>query len=210
MFWLVAERSGGSSLQDRAHRLGGRVAMERALARQHLVKNRAKREYVRSGIGRLALHLLGRHIAERSHDDAGLGSCRRRRQVRLRTRAALGLSQLCQTEVEDLDSPVFGDEEVLGLQIPMHDSLLVRGSEPVRDLQSEVDRLARGKGAASEAGAQRLPFEKLRDDVRRVVVRADVVDSGDVRDGSGFPRRVLPARSGGDDPRLWRAKPEAP
>ena len=48
MFWLVTERSGGSSLQDRRHRVRRRVAVERALAREHLVEDRAEGEDVAS------------------------------------------------------------------------------------------------------------------------------------------------------------------
>ena len=53
-FWFVTERSGGSSLQDRRHRVGGRVAVERALAREHLVEDRAEGEDVAARVGRLA------------------------------------------------------------------------------------------------------------------------------------------------------------
>src|SRR5262249_37047028 len=38
-------------LQDCRHRVGRRFAVKRALSGKHLVENRAKREYVRSGIG---------------------------------------------------------------------------------------------------------------------------------------------------------------
>ena len=170
-------------LQDRRHRVRGGVAVESASAREHLVQDGAEGENVRARVGRPAAHLLGRHIAERAHDDAGLGARGGRGQVRLRPRSFADLGELGQAEVEDLDAPVLRDEEVLGLQVPVDDPLLVRGGEAVRDLHRIVDRLARRKPATREHRAQRLALEQLLDDVRGVVasVRSDVVDRGDVR-----------------------------
>src|SRR5580692_9296044 len=58
--------------QNRAHGLDGTIALKRALPRKHLVQNRAKAEQVRAMIGRQTLHLLGRHVPDRPHYDAGL------------------------------------------------------------------------------------------------------------------------------------------
>ena len=68
--------------EDRRHRLRGRVAVECSLAREHLVENRAEREDVASGVGRLAFDLLRRHVAERPEHDARLRGAGRRRQAR--------------------------------------------------------------------------------------------------------------------------------
>ena len=92
------------------------------------------------------------------------------------------MRQLGEAEVEDLDAAVAGDEEVLGLQVPVDDALLVRGGEAVGDLERVVDGLAVGKLASGEDGAQGLALEQLLDDVGRAValIRPDVVDRGDV------------------------------
>src|SRR6266516_4793970 len=60
-------------VQDRAHRVGSRFAMRSATARKHLVENRAERENIGTMIDGLPAHLLGRHIADRSHDDTRTG-----------------------------------------------------------------------------------------------------------------------------------------
>ena len=135
--------------QDRRHRVGGGVAVEGALAREHLVEDRAEGEDVAAGVGLPPAHLLGRHVADRPEDHSRLGRGRRRRQVRLLLPALLGVRQLREAEVEDLDPAVLRDEEVLGLQVPMDDPLLVGGGEAVGDLQRVVEAL-RGESSARE------------------------------------------------------------
>ena len=158
-------------LQDRRHRVGGRVAVEGALAREHLVEDRAEGEDVGARVGGLAAHLLGRHVAERAHDDAGLRARGRGREVGgLAT--LLGVRQLGEAEVEDLHPAVVGDEDVLGLEVPVDDPLLVRRREAVDDLECVVDRLARARAPAREDRPQRVAFEELLDDVGRALVRS--------------------------------------
>ena len=86
-----------------------------------------------------------------------------------------------QTEVEDLDPSVAGDEDVFGLQIAVNDSLLVRSGEAVRDLDADLDRLARRHGATFQPLAKRFTFEQLGDGVGRALVKPDVVNGQDVR-----------------------------
>jgi hypothetical protein len=88
--------------------------------------------------------------------------------------------QLGQTEVENLDSPVVRNEEILGLQVAVDDPLLVRGGEALRGLARVVDRRAQRQLSAGEGRTKRFPLEKLRDDIGRSRVRSDVVDGRDV------------------------------
>src|SRR6266540_1086300 len=72
------------------------------------------------------------------------------------------LGELGQAEVEDLHPSVGGDEEVLGLQVAVHDPLLVRHGERRGDLDGVVDRLPqrqRRRHHVADGVAQRLPFE---------------------------------------------------
>ena len=75
--------------------------------------------------------------------------------------------------------PVLRDEDVLGLDVAVDDPLLVRRGEAVRDLDGVVDGLLRRQGRA-ELLAERFALQKLRDDERAALVRADVVDDEDV------------------------------
>ena len=153
--------------------------MERPLPGEQLVEDRAEGEYVRSDIGLASAHLLGRHVADGPEDDARLGARGRRRQVR-RLAALFEMRQLGQSEVQDFDPAALRDEDVLRLQVPVNDPLLVRGGEAVGDLEGVVDRLALRELSAGERRAQCLSLEQLLDDVGRSIVRPDVVNSRDV------------------------------
>ena len=134
----------------------------------------------RARVRRLPAHLLRRHVADRAEDHAGAGAGRDGGLFAGRG-AFVGTRQLREAEVEDLHAPVVGDEQVLGLQVAMDDALVVRGREAVGDLHGVVDGLAHRQRARAEPIAQRLALEQLRDDVRRAVLLADVVDGEDVR-----------------------------
>ena len=180
--------------QDRRDRVGRRVPAEGALAREHLVQDRPEGEEVRPLVRGLPPHLLGRHVAHRPEHDAGLRAAGDGAHVRLSALVLLGL-ELREPEVEDLDPAVLRQEKVLGLQVPVHDPLLVRRREPAGDLDGVVDRLAHRERTRQQSRPQRFPFEELRDDVRGAVVRAEVVDRGDagVVQHAGGPRFLLEA-----------------
>ncbi len=103
-----------------------------------------------------------------------------RRQVRLLLRSLPGVRELGEAEVQDLQPAVPGDEQVLRLQVPVDDPLLVSRGKPVSHLQRVVDSLARREPSAREHRAQRLSFQQLADDVGRSFMSPDVVDRRDV------------------------------
>ena len=157
-------------LEDRGHRLAGRVGVEGALAGKHLVQDRSEGEDVAPPVRRLAFDLFGRHVAERAHHDARLGAGGGGGQIRLRAGANVALRQFRQAEIQNLHPPLFRDEKILGLQVPMDDSLVVRRAQAVGDLDGVVDCLARREAAAGELRAQSLALQELLDDVGRAVV----------------------------------------
>ncbi len=164
-------------VQDRADRVGGGVGLEGPTPGQHLVQDRPEGKDVGARVGTLAADLLGGHVTERAQHDAGLGG---RGQIRLARTDTLRLRQLREAEVQDLHPPVRCHEDVFGLQVPVRDPLLVRGGEPVGDLQRVPNCAPGGERAAGELRAQRFSLEQFRDDVRRAVLGSNVEDRQDV------------------------------
>ena len=164
--------------QDRRHGVRGRLAAERALARQHLVEHGAEREHVAAMVHGQTADLFRRHVPERAEHRAR----RRVRQLRREQRAIRTRSRrFRQAKVENLHVVIARDHHVLGLQIPMHDAARVSRAEALGDLQRVRDRFARRNRAALEARAQRLAVNQLHDDERGAGVVAEFEDGEDVR-----------------------------
>jgi hypothetical protein len=148
------------------------------LAREQLVQRDAQREDVRAVIDRLPPHLLGRHVADRSHELPRPG---RRRLRRLPAVAGQPIRDLRQAKVEQLQPPFARDEDVLRLDVAVDDPLRVGGGQPLRHLHGEPQDLALARGPVRHHLPQRLALEQLRDDVRHALVRTDIEDREDVR-----------------------------
>src|SRR4029077_7134277 len=131
-------------VQNSAHRLGRCGLVERAFASEKLVENRSEREQIGTVVGALASDLFRRHISDGAEDDSRFGA------LSHRGRSGIGsarmLNELCQAEVENLYSSIFGQEQVLGLQVAMDNALLVRRRQPARRLDGVIDRLANWNG----------------------------------------------------------------
>jgi hypothetical protein len=65
---------------------------------------------------------------------------------------------------------MWGQEEVLGLEVPVDDAFSVRRRQPPADLHPVVDHLARGQRTRFEAAAQGLAFKQLEDDVVHTII----------------------------------------
>ena len=196
-------------LQDRVHRLDRRPALECPPARQHLVEDASEREDVRPRVGRLPSHLLGRHVTDGPEESPGVRGLRERRRLRvvaLRDQPLLG-----EPEVEDLHAPVRRDEEVLGLEVPVDDPLLVRRREAAGHLHGPVEGLARRGTPRRQSLSQRLAFEELHDE--NGDAPADFfegVDRRDVRVVQRGQQLRLTFEAGSSSPRLRRTPPAGP
>jgi hypothetical protein len=185
----------GIFAEHRGHGLRGSVAAEGALAAEHFVKDRSKRKNVRARVGRLSTHLLGSHVARGAEHDAGRcahrGNCR---SVIVRR----SLNKLGETEVQNFDPAVFGDENIFGLQVAMDDALFVRAGHTLRDLHAVLDGFALRQRAAFHNGAQALAFEQLGNEKGRAILLADVKNREDIGviqrgDRAGFQLKTMQA-----------------
>src|SRR5712692_7033515 len=121
------------------------------------------------------------------------GQSRRRRKATRRTRLE---RQLGQPEIEDLGVTALGDEDVRRLDIPVDNSLGMRGIQRIGNLDSQVEHLIDLEWPPGDEVLERLPLEQLHDDEVVSLVLADLVDGADVgmvqgRGGSGFALETL-------------------
>jgi hypothetical protein len=159
---------------------GAEIAGERQAQRQELVQDHAQRVDVGGGprvAGRL--ELLGRHVLQRPQDRAAL-----------RERLLLGAAEPArQPEIEQRDPPPsLGQEDVLGLQIPVQEAPSVRDLERRGDRIGDPRRLGRGHRLRqlAEVPAERHAGEALHRDVRPPVVEPPL------REEARRPRRADP------------------
>ena len=173
-------------VQHRRDRVRGGGAAEGATTAQRLVEDGPEGEEVRAPVRSQAASLLRREVSQRAHHEA-------RFRVRVGGIAAARPRQAGDPEVEDLDPPVRGEEEVVGLEVTVDDTARVRGLEAVAHLDCELDHGLRGHRPAPQSLPKGLPFEELQHEVGTALAGADVVDGQDVRVGESGdgPRLVL-------------------
>ena len=116
---------------------------------------------------------------------------------------------LGEAEVEHLDPAVWRDDDVVALQVAMHDTTLVRVRECVGELPSVVHDIVRRHRSRKNHRAERLPLDELHRDVGLAVGFADFMHRADVgviqcRRGARFSdqscacRGIVEARGGKD------------
>lgn len=178
-------------LQDRDHRLGRAVALERPAPEEHLVEDGAEGEDVGAMVGGQAAELFGGHVSDRADERARRGRGRRGDGGLFRPRLELGPGELGQAEVQDLHAPVVRDEEVRRLEIAVDDPLRVGHGQALRHLDRVVEGLAHRERALRKPRRQRVSLQELRHHVGRAIVGPDVVHGQDVgmvqrAGGAGF------------------------
>ena len=117
-------------------------------------------------VGVQATYLLGRHVPDRAHDDSRLGVVFPCRNARFGY-AGRDLSQFRETEVENLDHPRVGDQQIRRLQIPMHDAFVVCRGQSACNLNRQLDRLADRQRAVLQPFLKRDAGEQFGNDIRR-------------------------------------------
>ncbi len=85
-----------------------------------------------------------------------------------------------ETEVENLDEPVRGDHDVLGLEVAMHNVLVVSGGEAIRELGSVVHGFPKRQRRAFEFGPQGFAVDQFQNRVSGVGLGPEIVDGQNV------------------------------
>ena len=146
-----------------------RVGREGKDSREHLEGDDPERVDVAPRVGGLPHRLLGRDVVRRAEDDGV------ERQLLVHEAAR-------EAEVEDRHRVPLAHDDVLALQVPVDDSLLVRRLCPQADLTEDRERAGRGDPALFEdERLEVLARDELHRDVGVSRGGAEVVHPGDVR-----------------------------
>jgi len=132
----------------------------------------AQRVQIDPTINQLALAecLLGGHVGERADGETRSGP----------DLVGYPVEQAGQPEVEHLHATVKGEKQVVGLQIAMHDPLVVGSDEDIEYLVEHVEHHRHGELAvAKEALTERLPVQQLHDEVDEVGCVGAVLEDPD-------------------------------
>ncbi len=168
----------GRSSYKIAARVSAAVLCKGALTGHHLKKHAAEREEITPGIDLLATDLLRRHVPDGPHNHAGIGQGR---VVRLRRGLhRKGRFYPRQAEVEDFDPAVGGQEEVLRLQIPVGNILVVPAQRPSA-IAAPISAAVQKAGPPASADRAGSPLQQLHHRERGSLVRAEIVDGQDIR-----------------------------
>ncbi len=136
-------------------------------------------------------NLLGRHVAGGAHRHSCASECQSSRSrfqwlvLRLGDFVFLvGFEELHQSEIEDLAYALIGNEDVRRLDVAMDDALLVRGLQPVANLNPDVQQFVERKRSLAcgvrQAVPQSLPFQQLHNHEGPSLMFAEFVDRADV------------------------------
>jgi hypothetical protein len=160
------------------HRIGGlrddliedgveRLPAKRLLAGEELVEDGAGGEDVRAVVQGAAHGLLRRHIVRGPEDHAA-------------TRDRLSRRDAGQAEVQELDAPGAGHEDVGWLDVTMDDASRMGVAHAVADLGHDADLVREADGPRLDQGAKVLAVEELHGHVGAPVGLAQVEDGDDV------------------------------
>ncbi len=198
-------------LDDGGHGLGRTVALEGAPAGGHFIQDQPEGKLVGAKIGWFAPRLLGRHVPHRAQDGPANGGLPVPRPL-------TPGPQLSQSEVEDLDSLLAGDHDVLRLEVAVGDAGLVGGGHPIGHLNRQIEQSPYRQRATGQQRPQGQAVHQLGDEVGYAVLGSDVVNGEDVGvveggDSSSFllkaplPFGVLHRRRGQDLDRHFAPQP---
>ncbi len=164
--------------------LVARLAIEREPPGQHAVEHASKRIEVGPAVHPRTDDLLWSHVLWCSTDLALFGDevLKTFRRLEPRHRAGLVvflLDVLRDAEIEDLHVVrvvvLLAEEEIVGLQVPMHRPLLVRMLEGLEDLVGDMERLRDAHPLDRQGVVQDLAVQQLHHQVELSIVGGAVV-----------------------------------
>ncbi len=191
-------RGDGRLRQDLGDDAHARRALEGGLSAEHVIEEAAELVDVGALVPVRAVRLLGRHVGGRPDRLAAPGHDR-------------AVVELREPEVDDVGVAVRSDEDVVGLEVPVKDALLVRVLDRARHVAHDLEAL-------EEAGAvllERAALDELHGEVEPSLRGARVVDGGDVRvaelrEGLALAREAARERVGIRTRRLERLERDLP
>lgn len=183
-------------LDDGGQRVGGGRPFEGRNARQQLVQNGSQGELVGAKIHALAPRLLGRHVGQRPQDDSLARHLAVQRHHPGRD-VVVARREFRETEIRDLRRSGPGDQNVFGLQVPVHDSFFMSLGEPGRDLAGEIENSLDTQRRTSDERPKIGALDELGHQETDLGLLADVEDRHDVgagqgRGGASFALESLP------------------
>ena len=184
---IAALASVDTNASIRFERHHGAVFGERQPTGRHFVQHDAKTEDIAAGVHVEASRLLRRHVTRSADHHPRL---RAGFHVDLIDRLHRG-RELRDPEVENLRVAVWTHNDVVGLDVTVHEAAGMRGRQRTRQLDADLYDLAHRQGALLQPTPQGLTLDELGHDVRTAIQLAKIVDDDDVgvvqtRRGSRF------------------------
>ena len=167
----------GAVVQDRRRHFCAGLAAERPLPGCHLVQHESERKQIGAGVDRATAELFRRHVRQRAERRSRPGQ-RRVDRARLVVMIAVGFRQ---TEVENLDRALFGQEDVGWLQVAMDDAARVSSLEAIGEGDRVIEQCADGERTRAEHLVQRRAGQQLHHQIRMPRIGADIEQRADVR-----------------------------
>ena len=144
------------------------ITVKRNMPRDHLIHRNARGVYVALLVHDSAPRLLRRSVVHRSHH---VGADRVRRSRRPRD-----------PEIRHLYFSVFGNDDILRLDIPVNDMLIVRRLNSGHHLDRDTDRLFRGKlSFLLYIIFQRNTLHKFHDHIVKPAILPHIIDIDHIR-----------------------------
>ena len=126
------------------------------------------REHVAAAVEGVPANLLGAHVVDGAHHHPRLGDP--------------GRAELRDAEVHDLGRAVLEQPDVGGLDVAVHDAVLVREVQPAQHLGHDLELLLHEEGIAGAHDRLQVdPRQQLHRDVGKAAVLPQLEDGDDVR-----------------------------